>query len=257
MSSLETLDLSFAYGDQAILKDVSLEVRSGEVLVLLGANGSGKTTLLRSLCRQLQPDTGAVLIDKIDIRSLDTRSLARNIAMMPQQENRDAPLRVVDVVCLGRMPHVGWWMPLSSNDYQIVTESLEATGLTKLKDRRITELSGGEWRRMMLARALVQQASILLLDEPTAGLDLKYQIDVLTRTRDMTRQCRLAVVMTLHDLNQAATFADRIAVLHDRKLMIVGTPREVLTSVTIQTAFGVSVTVVDHPIHGTPLVITD
>lgn len=150
MNPLTARDLSLAYGSEPILKQLSLELRSGEVLVLLGSNGAGKTTLLRALCRQLSPDSGAVLIDQKDIREFNLRTLSKTIALMPQQENRDAQLTVLDVVSLGRTPHTGWWMPLSQLDRDIVKQSLEATGLSSLVDRRITQLSGGEWRRMIL-----------------------------------------------------------------------------------------------------------
>ncbi len=255
MKPLVATDLTIAFGDQKILDRISLELRTGEVLVLLGANGAGKTTLLQTLCRQLRPDNGVVLIDREDIRTLKPRNLARNIALMPQQENRDSQLRVIDVISLGRTPHRGWWLPLTLEDHQIVEQSLDVTGLKQLRDRRITELSGGEWRRMILARALAQHASILLLDEPTAGLDLKYQLDVLTRVRDMARQCNLTVLLTLHDLNHAAIFGDRLALLSDNKLLAIGTPREVLQPLLIEQAFGVPVTVIDHPIHGSPFVV--
>jgi len=255
MSPLVAQELSFAYANQSILDRVSLELRAGEVLVLLGANGAGKTTLLQTLCRQLRPDSGVVLIDQSDIRKFKPRSLAKTVALMPQQENRDSQLRVIDVVSLGRTPHTGWWLPLSQKDHEIVKQSLEITGLTAFGDRRITELSGGEWRRMILARALTQHASILLLDEPTAGLDLKYQLDVLTRVQRMARECKLTVVLTLHDLNHASIFGDRLAILSDCKLLAIGTPREVLQPSLIEQAFGVPVTVIDHPIHGTPFVV--
>ena len=255
MNSLVATDVSFAYASRSILDRISVELRAGEVLVLLGANGIGKTTLLQTLCRQLQPDSGAVLIDQQDIRDFRPRLLARKIALMPQHENRDSQLRVVDVVSLGRTPHCGWWLPLSDDDHAIVKQSLEMTGLTELQERRITELSGGEWRRMILARALSQHASILLLDEPTAGLDLKYQLDVLTRVQSMARRCGLTVVLTLHDLNHASMFGDRLALLGEGRLLAIGTPREILQPTLIEQAFGIPVTVIDHPVHGTPFVV--
>lgn len=255
MIPLAIRDVSFAYSNQAILERVSLELRAGEVLVLLGANGAGKTTLLQTLCRQLHPDSGVVLIQQEDIRKQSAKLLARQVALMPQQENRDSQLRVSDVVSLGRAPHAGWWMPLTAKDHAAVDKAMEMSGLLALRDRRITELSGGEWRRMILARALAQHASILLLDEPTAGLDLKYQLDVLTRVQAMARQCRLTVVLSLHDLNHASIFGDRLALMHDRSLLAVGTPKEVLQPKLIETAFGVPVTVIDHPVYGTPFVV--
>jgi iron complex transport system ATP-binding protein len=255
MTPLVAQELSFAYTNQPILEQITLEIRTGEVLVLLGPNGAGKTTLLQALCRQLRPDSGVVLINQEDIRNFKPRSLSQHIALMPQQENRDSQLSVLDVVSLGRTPHAGWWLPLSEKDHVIINQSLEVTGLTALAGRPITQLSGGEWRRMILARALTQHASILLLDEPTAGLDLKYQLDVLTRVKKMSRQCNLTVVLTLHDLNHASIFGDRLAILSNCKLLAIGTPREVLQPTIIEQAFGVPVSVIDHPTHRTPFVV--
>lgn len=255
MKSLQSQELSFSYANQLILDRISLELRAGEVTVLLGANGAGKTTLLRTLCRQLQPDTGTVLIDEEDIGNRAKRALARSIALMPQHEDRHSQLRVIDVVSLGRAPHCGWWLPMTASDHECVEQALIATGLRDFRDRPMTELSGGEWRRMILARALAQQASILLLDEPTAGLDLKYQIEVLSLVQRMAVERQMVIVMTLHDLHHAAMFGDRLALLSDNALLAIGTPRDVLQPHIIEEAFGVPVTVIEHPVHRTPLVV--
>ena len=255
MKSLEARELTFSYTHQRILDRISLELQPGEVMVLLGANGAGKTTLLQALCRQLQPDAGTVLIDKQDISQFARSKLAREIAFMPQHENRHSQLRVIDVVSLGRAPHCGWWLPLTGKDLEVVEQALNASGLCDLRTRRITELSGGEWRRMILARALAQQAHILLLDEPTAGLDLKYQIEVLTLVQRMAIESQMVVVLTLHDLHHASLFGDRLALLSDHGLSAIGTPKEVLQPHLIEQAFGVSVTVIPHPVYGTPLVV--
>ena len=164
-------------------------------------------------------------------------------------------LTVLDVVSLGRMPHSGWWAPLSNTDISRVEAAIAATGLESLRERSILELSGGEWRRMILARAIAQDASVLILDEPIAGLDLKYQYEVLDQVRHLTKQNQLVTIVTLHDLNMAAMFADRVAILHDGKLLAIGKAEEVLTCDVIRQAFGVDVSVVKHPSLGTPLVI--
>jgi iron complex transport system ATP-binding protein len=255
MSDFRSEDLSFAYANRVVLDRVTMEFRAGEVVVLLGANGAGKTTLLQLLCRQLRPASGVVTLSERDIVSFSRRALAKSMAFMPQSENREAELTVHEVVSLGRAPHSGWWMPWSTHDLQAVDRSLAATGLVEHRDRLITQLSGGEWRRMILARALAQEAPILLLDEPTAGLDLKYQFDVLGRVQRMAKERNLVVVVTLHDLNHAAIFGDRLALLADHKLLAIGTPREVLTPNNIEQAFDIAVTVIDHPLHGTPFVI--
>ncbi len=256
MTQMRTDKLSFSYASRLVLDEVSVDLRSGEVLVLLGANGAGKTTLLHALSRQLFPTGGAVMVDNQDLANLSRRSIARLIALMPQHENRETPLRVIDVVRMGRTPHCGWWRPHSSEDASVVAESLDAAGMTRLSNRIVTQLSGGEWRRMILARALAQASPILLLDEPTAGLDLKFQFDVLDRVRRMAKQRDLIIVMTLHDLNLASIFGDRLALLSDHRIVAMGEPREVLTPSLIEQVFGVRSTVIDHPIHGTPLVVT-
>ncbi len=252
---LESKDLCFSYAHRLILDRISIEIKAGEVVVLLGANGAGKTTLLQSLCRQLRPAFGTVAVGKRDIAMFSRRALAQSIAVMPQHENRQSDLTVHDVISLGRTPNCGWWMPLSKNDHKVIDESIEATGLSEYRKHRATQLSGGEWRRMILARAIAQDAPILLLDEPTAGLDLKYQFDVLDRVRRMARERNLVVVVTLHDLNHAAMFGDRLALLANSSLIAIGTAREVLTPSLIRRAFGVDVTVIDHPVHGTPFVV--
>jgi iron complex transport system ATP-binding protein len=245
----------FGYTQRLIIDGVSFELRAGETLVLLGANGAGKTTLLRLLANQIKLQSGRIAIDEINVTTLSRRELAQQIALMPQQENRSSMLTVTDVVSLGRMPHRGWFLPLSDADLKHVDEAIKATGLDALRERSILELSGGEWRRMILARAISQDASVLILDEPIAGLDLKYQLEVLHHVRQLTKQKQLVTVITLHDLNMAATFADRVAILHQGKLLAIGCVAEVLTSDLIRQAFGVDVIVVKHPELGTPLFI--
>lgn len=255
MTAIKTSDLSCGYGGRAVLEALSLAAREGEVLVLLGPNGAGKTTLLRSLARLLRPLHGDVLLQERSIWEIGPGAVAQQVALMPQSERRDWPLTVLESVRLGRAPHRGWLLPFGADDRQIVETALERTGLVALRDRPITELSGGEWRRMVLARALAQQAQVLLLDEPTAGLDLRYQGEVLGIIRELATVQKLVVVVTLHDLNQASLYGDRLAILCRRSLMALGSPPEVLTAELISQAFGIPVTVTKHPVYGTPLVV--
>lgn len=248
--------LSFGYQRHRLLfSEVSVQPKPGEILVLLGANGAGKTTLLKILAGHLRPQSGDVLVDDLPIGRYGRQTLARRLAFMPQFEHRDCALSVRDVVRLGRSPHRGWWLPLNSEDERFVDEALAAMNLSELAEREVTGLSGGEWRRMIFARALAQNASILLLDEPTDGLDLKYQYECLAVLRRLVRRRQLVAVLTLHDLNQAAMFADRIALLGESRLLVVGTPEQVLTSEHIHRAFGISVTITTHPIYHTPMVV--
>lgn len=245
----------FGYPGQRVIDGISLDLQAGEVLVLLGANGAGKTTLLRLIARQIKLESGTMTLNDFDVTKLSRRKLAQQIALMPQHENRTSMLTVLDVVSLGRMPHCGWWSPLSKIDQSRVEDAIVATGLLSLRDRSILELSGGEWRRMILARALAQDAAFLILDEPIAGLDLKYQYEVLDKVRQMTKQNQLVTIVTLHDLNMAAMFAHRIAILHHGKLLAIGNAEEVLTSELIRQAFGVEVRVVQHPTLKSPLIV--
>ena len=255
MTHLVAGELKFRYTERLIIDGVSLDLHSGEVLVLLGANGAGKTTLLRLISRQIKLESGSVSLNECDVSNLSRRKLAQQIALMPQHENRSSMLTVLDVVSLGRMPHCGWWAPLSKQDESRVEDAITATGLETLRERSIMALSGGEWRRMILARAIAQDAVVLILDEPIAGLDLKYQYEVLDKVRYLTKQNQLVSIITLHDLNMAAMFADRVAMLHDGKLIAIGEAENVLTSELIRQAFGVEVSVVKHPTLGTPLII--
>ncbi|MFO7904504.1 MAG: ABC transporter ATP-binding protein [Pirellulaceae bacterium] len=255
MNGLETHQLSCGYPNRRVLEDLSLDVQPGEVLALLGPNGSGKTTLLRTLARLLAPQKGSVVLHEQDIWAMRADESARQVALTPQTERRDWPLSVEESVALGRAPHRGWLLPFTEDDRNRVERALHCTGLTELRHRPIPELSGGEWRRMVLARALAQGAGVLLLDEPTAGLDLKYQVDILHLVRGLAAAEGLMVVLTLHDLNHAALYADRIAVLSEHTLIAVGSPEEVLTADSISRTFGIPVTVTPHPVYGTPLVV--
>ncbi len=255
MPTLSADNLDCRYGRRQALDACSLTAEAGEVLVVMGANGSGKTTLLRALSRSIRPHRGTVLLHERDIWSAPATDMAREIALMPQSERRDWPLTVEEAVSLGRLPHRGWLRPLSTADRATIQQSLEALALVDLRDRPITELSGGEWRRVILARALAQQAGVLLLDEPTNGLDLRFQVEVLRLVRQLAKQQGLSIVLTLHDLNLAAVHADRIALLARRTLLACGTPHEVLTPQRIAETFGIPVTVIPHPVYGTPLVV--
>jgi len=255
MNVLEARNLSCGYGTRRVLEGLSFSAHAGEVLVVLGPNGSGKTTLLRALARLLQPTQGTVLLNQQDIWKLPAHKFTRQVALAPQTERRDWPLTVEESVQLGRTPHRGWLLPFTAEDRRIVHQALEWTGMNELRDRLITELAGGEWRRMILARALAQQANVLLLDEPIGGLDLKYQVEILQLVRQLAIQQQLIAVLTLHDLNQASLYGDRIAVLSERSLVAIGPPDEVLTAELISRTFDIPVTVMSHPAYNTPLIV--
>jgi iron complex transport system ATP-binding protein len=252
--SFEAHDVEFRYHTDWVLKKLSLEAVPGEVLGLLGPNGCGKTTLLRALSRLIRPQNGSVVLGEQEIWKMSSADVAKRIAIAPQTERRDWPLSVFDAICMGRMPHRGWFLPLRAEDREAVEEALENTDLGDIRDQPITELSGGQWRRMILARALAQKAEVLLLDEPIAGLDLKFQSAILSLVRELAHQRQLTVVISLHDLNHAAVFCDRVALIDKGQIQEMGKPSDVLTESNIQKAFGIAVTVTEHPVYKTPLI---
>jgi iron complex transport system ATP-binding protein len=251
---LEANDLTCQIGRRAIIERINLSARPGEVLALIGPNGAGKTTLLRALARLQRPAGGVVLLEGQAAWQLRPRQVARRLALAQQAGASDWPLTVKQVVELGRAPHRGWLLPLTAADRAAVESALHQVGLGQLRERRLDQLSGGEQRRVVLARALAQSPSVLLLDEPTAGLDLKYQVAILELARQLAHRDRLAVVVTLHDLNQAALIADRVALLVGGHLLAVGTIDNVLTPALLEAAYDVPIAITRHPIHATPLI---
>jgi len=257
MTSLELHDITCAYNSQPIISQISLHVHPGEVLALIGPNGVGKSTLLRAMARLMRPAHGNVILASRDIWQISARDAARSLAFAPQANSEAWSATVEQVVSLGRAPHRGWILPLTAYDDQITRQALEQVGLTPLRDRLSTELSGGEQQRMLLARVLAQEPSVLLLDEPTSHLDLKYQTDILSLVQRLAHQKRLAVIVSLHDLNLAAIYADRVALLSKGALAAIGSPVEVLTSERLTKVYGVPILVLKHPLRDIPFVLPD
>ena len=244
--ALVTRGLACAAGRRTILTGVELDARPGEVLGLVGANGTGKTTLLRVLAGVRQPVAGEVLVDGQSLASYGARERARRIAFVAQEEAAPSDLLVAELVALGRVPHARAWGGLDEGSREAVRHALRLVDLEHAARQPLDRLSGGERRRAVLARGLAQEAPLLLLDEPTNHLDIRHQLALMRLVRGLGR----TVVLALHDLDLAATFCDRIAVLHDGGLFAVGTPGEVLTPEVLHDAFGVLATRVTHPRTG-------
>ncbi|MQA62444.1 MAG: ATP-binding cassette domain-containing protein [Actinophytocola sp.] len=238
--------LACTAGKRVVLRDVDFAVRRGEMLALVGANGSGKSTLLRALAGIRRPAAGEVLLDDAPLRRLSARRRARAVALVGQEEAPPADLIVGEMVALGRTPHRPPWAGGDAAERAAVLAALDQVGLGYAVDHPVEQLSGGERRRALLARGLAQQSPLLLLDEPTNHLDLRHQLGLLRTVRGLGN----TVVVAIHDLDLAATFCDRIAVLHNGTLLTIGTPEEALTPAVIHDAFGVLATPVTHPITG-------
>ncbi len=253
-----TLDaLSVNYGSRTVLRNISLRVSPGEMLAVIGPNGAGKSTLIRAASGALVPKGGRALLGQLDAHRLSPDLRARQVAIVPQAVRLPEAFTVLETVLMGRTPYLGWLGRESRTDYALTRAAMERADVEALADRCIGELSGGEQQRVLIARALAQAAPILLMDEPTAHLDLKHQVDLLTLAHTLAHQDRLVVLVALHDLNLAAQFADRVALLVNGELRMLGLPAEVLTPSNLSLAYGLPVNVISHPARGTPLVITN
>jgi iron complex transport system ATP-binding protein len=245
--------ISIEIGGREILRDVNLELPSGEILTLAGCNGAGKTTLLRIASRVLRPSAGRVRVRGRAAESLSRRALAREIAMVPQDVQVAFPFRAGEVVLMGRSPHLGAFGYESRADVERAREAMERVGIAALADRSILELSGGERQLVLNARALAQDTEVLLLDEPTAHLDLRHRIQVLALVREFAAAGRSALVVS-HDLTLAARTCDRIGLLAAGGLLALGRPREVLSRENLREAFDIEAEVITAP-DGSPLVV--
>ncbi|MCI2429425.1 ABC transporter ATP-binding protein [Candidatus Acetothermia bacterium] len=252
MNSIKLEKISLGYDSRLVLRDLSLEIYPNEVFAFLGPNGSGKTTLLRAIAGQLQPSNGVVYLDARRMNEISPKALAREIAALEQEIHSSFDFTVREIVELGRLPHLERWQRLSQQDRARITRALTLTGTLEFADRPVQQLSSGERQRVWLALALAQEPQILLLDEPTAHLDLRYQIEILQLIRRLA-QGRLTVILSLHDLNLAARFADRVALLSEGQLLALGTPETVLTPENIERVYQMRVQRI--ALNGSSLVI--
>lgn len=255
--ALEIYDLTVCYGSFTALSQISLGVRAGEVLGLVGPNGAGKTTLIKALSGVVPVKKGSVRVLRRDLFQLSERERASCLAVVPQARSLPQDFTVWQMVLLGRTPYLGWLGIPSRRDYERARWALSRTRTLELADRRIGELSGGEQQRALLARALAQDAPVLLLDEPITYMDLKHQSVLLKLIYDLAHEQGIAVLMVLHDLNLVALYADRVALLVGGQLRALGTPVEVITPDRLAEAYDLSLKVMVHPDYGTPLVLPD
>ena len=247
-------DVWAGYGERQVIKGLHLSVERGSVAALAGPNGVGKSTLLRLLSGSLRPSRGMARVEGADINSLSVRERARLVAVVPQNVELPPGTAALEVVLMGRNPHMGLLSWESEMDVDIAVEAMRMTDTDDLLDRRVDELSGGERQRVAIALALAQQTPVLLLDEPTANLDLAYQPAMMTLMRALASTGK-TVVVAVHDLTLAGQFCDEIALMSGGVMHAVGRPEDVLTEVNIQKAYGADVTVLEHPSTGKPIVV--
>ncbi|MGA5703374.1 ABC transporter ATP-binding protein [Peterkaempfera bronchialis] len=252
---LEARGLTLGYESRTVVTDLDLEIPTGRVTVIVGPNACGKSTLLRALGRLLKPAAGAVLLDGADLHRTPTRQIARRIGLLPQSPTAPEGITVADLVARGRQPHQRWWQQWSEEDEAAVTEAMARTSTADLAERNVDELSGGQRQRVWIAMALAQGTGILLLDEPTTYLDIAHQVEVLDLVRRLNHDRGRTVVAVLHDLNQAARYADHLVAMRAGRIVAQGPPSKVVTAELVREVFRLESVVVHDPVTGTPLVV--
>jgi iron complex transport system ATP-binding protein len=253
--NLKIQDIDCFYDSAKILENINLNVETGDFVGIIGPNGSGKTTLLKSISRVLKPKRGVILIDKSDVYKMKTGEVAKQMAVVPQDSNIAFSFSVLQVVLMGRTPHLRRLQTESEVDLAIAKRAMEYTGIWSLADRLVNELSGGERQRVIIARALTQEPKVLLLDEPTSHLDISNQLEIMDLLKLLCDEKKLLIVGVFHDFNLAARYCDRIIMLKKGKIVAAGKTTEVLTSDNIKNVFGIDVIVNKHPVTDLPYVI--
>ncbi|MEB3336212.1 MAG: ABC transporter ATP-binding protein [Leptolyngbyaceae bacterium] len=255
LSVLTARQLTLAYQDKAIVKDLSVAIPKGKITVLIGPNGCGKSTLLRGLARLLKPQGGTVYLNSRAISKLSTREVAQQLSILPQGPTAPEGLTVQELVAQGRYPHQTWWQQWSTQDEEFTEQALLLTGMQELADTPLEQLSGGQRQRAWIAMTLAQDTTTLLLDEPTTFLDLAHQIEILDLLYEFNQTKASTVVMVLHDLNQACRYADYLVVMRQGQVFAQGAPRDVMTATLVSDVFGLESCIIPDPVSGTPLCV--
>lgn len=246
---IEAFGLRCGYEGRDVLKGITISLLPGELIGLLGPNGAGKSTLIKTLSKVLKPIAGSIYLEGKDIESLSFKEIAQKIGVVPQETSLDYKFTAYDIVMMGRNPYISRFKGETKLDRDIVTEAMKVTDTLEFADRPITELSGGEKQRVILARALAQQPKILLLDEPTSHLDISYQIEILNLIKKLVKEKDIGALSAIHDPNLASQFCDKIILMKDGKIYDFGPPKEVLTSKNLKDVFNIDVIVRQHPIY--------
>lgn len=255
MIELEMQNVSLGYHRQPILRDLNLRVSPGELAGLIGPNGCGKSTLIKAFSHIINPLSGTILIDGRVISGIPRRELARLVGVVPQIPLLPSTFSAFEIVLMGRNPHLGLFQSEGPRDWNLALQAMAKTATQALADRRVNELSGGEIQCLLIARALVQETRAILLDEPTANLDIGRQVEILDLMKDLCRNYNLVVLAALHDLNLAAQYCDRLVLIHNGHIHAEGKPSEVITDVNIKQVYGAENCVYTHPVNGLPIVL--
>ncbi|MDM7933848.1 MAG: ABC transporter ATP-binding protein [Methanothrix sp.] len=241
MIKLQAKGIVFGYDSNPILEDVNFEIAPSKLVTIVGPNGSGKSTLIKCIDRIVSPRGGSILIDRKDVTKMSRMDMARYLSYVPQSSVRIFPTNVFDTILMGRRPHIGWLG--SKKDEEKVWEVLRLLNIERLAMSNFSELSGGQQQKVLIARALVQEAEVMLLDEPTSNLDIWHQLDVMNIIREVVKKKEITAVMALHDLNLASYYSDRIIMMKRGKIVAAGDPGSVITEENIASVYRVKAAV--------------
>jgi len=250
--AIDVKNLNFFYGNIPALKDLTFSVSKGDFFIIIGPNGSGKTTLMKVMAGIFKPKTGRLKILNRTLEKYTRKDLAQTMAFVPQMMPVDFPFSVLEVVLMGRSPYMGMLGVEQEEDLKIAEQALAFTGVEHLAHRKLDQLSGGEQQRVFVARAICQEPEIILLDEPTASLDLAHQIRLMDLMEKLKNETGITVVMVSHDVNLAAMYCDRLLLLKNGEMVCLGTPDEVLTFQTLEAAYGCTLLVDESPLGNVP-----
>ncbi|RII00397.1 ABC transporter ATP-binding protein [candidate division NPL-UPA2 bacterium Unc8] len=255
MIKIEMQDVCFGYGRKVVLKEMTFQVRPGEMVGLIGPNGCGKSTIIRTLSRIISPHSGKILLDGKNVREIPRQDLARLLGVVPQMPLLPSAFTAFEIVLMGRNPHLSPFQYEGPRELTIAWQAMERTATHSLAERRVSELSGGEIQCLLIARVLAQEPKAILLDEPTANLDIGRQIEILDLIKNLCRENNLTVLAALHDLNLASQYCDRLVLINNGRVHAEGTPKEVITARNIKEVYGAEDCVYLHPVDGLPCVL--
>ena len=241
--AMEVRNLSFAYGKNRVLKDISFRIKEGDITTIMGANGCGKTTLFSLMTRNLYPRRGDIFLKGKNIQNLGLKEFARRVSIVHQYNTSSDDITVERLVSFGRTPHMKMMRGRSEEDERLIRWAMEVTNVEKYRDREISRLSGGQRQRVWIAMALAQNTKILFLDEPTTYLDIRYQIEILELVKKLNREFGITIIMVLHDINQAIYFSYCVIGLKDGLVEMEGDPQEVITRESIRSLYGIELDV--------------
>lgn len=247
--------VDICYGKNRIVEDLSFEIPPQKITALIGANGSGKSTILKTMCRIMAPTAGSVILDGKDIHHASTRELAQKLSILPQNPESPEGLTVEELVAYGRSPHKSGYGRLNKEDERIIQWALSVTSMTDLAARPLEQLSGGQRQRAWIAMCIAQNTDIVFLDEPTTFLDIAYQLEIMKLLRLLNETYGKTIVMVVHDLNQAAQFADHIIAIRKGRILSEGSPSDVITAENCRRVFGVLADITADPRTGKPLCV--